>query len=210
MAQDVDTLAVETFDKNAHDLMGFEGSSGQDVSALDTSEGNMFTDNSLLFFVLGVIVAVAVGYFVRNSKKKLKEELIKSMKEELVPFQDNPAPPSKDAVKEPNRAKFVQGELPLQTSPIPPLKTERKRSKPSPVSPEVKNNYYTPSTGLHRKEMRELISQWAAETGITTKELKVRVRKKMGIPRIDYLSIGQVEEACKWIRSCIKQAKLNK
>lgn len=52
VSQDIDTLAVETFDKNAHVLMGVSNETQFEVSA---SGENMFTDNALLLHSRGFL-----------------------------------------------------------------------------------------------------------------------------------------------------------
>ena len=210
VSQDIDTLAVETFDKNAHVLMGVSNETQFEVSA---SGENMFTDNALLFFILGVAATVAVIYFVRRSK----DELLESVKKEIAQpsnskvQEETPTPilvPVNTPVPKPKFSplKAEQAVLPLQkknsndkAAKVKNRPTMESKQTPTPAPPGM-TNYFSQSTFKYREKMRKLINSYSELSGKTPKEIRAEVRVQMSVYRIDNMTCGEVDDACKWLR----------
>ena len=63
------------------------------------------------------------------------------------------------------------------------------------------------STAQGRIGMNNLLREWSGASGRDLKELKAELRAHAGVRRIDYMTVGQVENGCAWIESNITTCK---
>lgn len=64
------------------------------------------------------------------------------------------------------------------------------------------------STYKDRKTMNALLDEWVSVSGMEEKQAKSMLRKHADVLRIDYMTIGQVDEACVWLRKQIGKGKI--
>lgn len=85
---------------------------------------------------------------------------------------------------------------------------EKADTSPDILMPFSKGNSSgVQSTYKDRKTMNALLDEWVSVSGMEEKQAKSMLRKHANVHRIDYMTIGQVDEACAWLREQIGKGK---